>query len=167
MPDVHLKAFEHLLSLERLVKDVKGLRTRMVYYETKHMALNRNTDWQPVIDCMTDSAVLARIQWCEVFLSDMVIIRRRSDEFEKRMAQKGADTQNTLGSREHEEQKLRTLLRLGESAVAAQDACEDVLLRGVRRLMTLVNWAYEVIVFVVCRRVRLSPRSPTAVASAC
>ena len=133
-----------LISLKRLVDGVRGTKTDLLYFEIKRMAVLKDTDWEPVISRMSEPAVLARIQWCEAFLKDLVLIEARSGEFERRMARKGADMTNALGSRQHEEQKLRLLLSQGEAAAAAQDACEDVLLRGVCRLMTLVTWACEV-----------------------
>ncbi len=139
-----VQAFGHVLSLERLVKQTKGLRTPFMYYEIKHLAINKDNSWQPVVEIMTEMAVLDRIKWCEVFLGDLLVLQSRMEIFEKRMTERGADLVTPLGSRQHEEKKLALLLTQGEEVVASQDICEDVMLRSVRRLATLSEWAYKV-----------------------
>ena len=148
--DPEIAAFKHVISMERLVDSTRGLRTPCMYYEVKYFAMNRESDWRPVVSSMTATGVLGRIRWCEVFLGDLLVLRNQTQLFERRMINdRGVDLETQLGSKEHEDKKLRLLLTEGDDVVASLDMCEDVLLRSVRRLQTLVGWAYAVRVVLV------------------
>lgn len=137
-------AFRHVLSMERLVQEVRGLQTPDMYNCLKHYAINKHTQWEAYVNPMEELSVLDRIEWCEVFLKDLLLLHKHTTVFEQQMVERGADLERQLGSQEHEDKKLRLLLYKGETAVFIEDVCEDVLLRSARRLRTLVNWAYTV-----------------------
>ncbi len=139
-----VNAFKYVLSLERLVKQTSGLRTPSIYPEIKFFAVNKDSDWQPLVEGLTEAAVLDRIRWCEVFLGDLLVLRNRMEMFEWRMEKRGADLAAGLGTQQHEDKKLALLLTKGEDAVASLDICEDVMLRAVRRLSTLCSWGHLV-----------------------
>ena len=136
-------AFKQVASIERLVNSARGVRTPCLYYELKHLAINRDSDWRFVVRTLSRSALLDRIRWCEVFVGDIVILRRQAKALEQRTTRL-ADLRTTVGSSQHVEAKVRMLLVRGENAVAQSDVCEDVLLRALRRLSTLVEWSYSV-----------------------
>ena len=142
--DSFVFAFRHVLSMERLVQEVRGLQTPDVYSSLKHYAINKHTQWEAVVNRMEELSVLDRIEWCEVFLKDLLLLHKHTTVFEQKMVERGADLERQLGSQEHEDKKLHLLLYKGENAVFIEDVCEDVLLRSARRLRTLVNWAYAV-----------------------
>ncbi len=77
-----VNAFKYVLSLERLVKQTSGLRTPSIYSEIKFLAVNKDSDWQPLVEGLTEAAVLDRIRWCEVFLGDLLVLRNRMEMFE-------------------------------------------------------------------------------------
>lgn len=139
-----VKAVKHVLSLRRLAEETTGLRTPDFYISVKLMAAKVHFDWKPMVASITPDAVLHRIKWCEMFMGDLLVLQNRLRLFEKRMLARGVDVTHPLGSREHEERKLRMLLEDGEDAVAAVDICEDVLMRSSRRLDTLIGWGYKV-----------------------
>lgn len=72
--DAFLSAYKHVISMERLVQEVRGLQTPSLYYELKHYAINRNTRWEAFVGGMTELSVLDRIEWCEVFLADLQLL---------------------------------------------------------------------------------------------
>lgn len=153
--DSYLSAYRHVISMERLVQEVKDLHTPDAYYEIKHFAINKGTQWTAFVDRMTELTVMERIEWCETFLQDLVLLHQYTIVFQKSMIKKGVDLEHRLGSQEHEHKKLHTLLYKGENVVFSEDVCEDVLLRSAGRLRTLVRWAHEVCVclsFCVCVR---------------
>lgn len=142
--DGYLLAYKHILSMERLVGEVRGLQTPDTWYEIKHYAINKNTRWETYAERMTELSVTNRIQWCETFLEDLLLLHQHTISFEQSMVKRGADLRYRLGSQEHEDKKLHMLLYKGEQAVFSEDVCEDVLLRSARRLRTLISWAHEV-----------------------
>ena len=145
-----IAAFKKVLSLERLVQSTRGLRTPGAYHEMKHLATHKDCDWRLAVSSMTATSVLNRIKWCEVFLGDLLVVHNQTQLFERRMVKDcGVDLETQLGSKEHEDNKLRLLLTKGDDVVAGFDMCEDVVLRSVRRLRTLVGWAYAVRVVLV------------------
>lgn len=146
--DKIVSAFRHVISMERLVKEVGGLQTPDLYASLKHYAINRTAQWEVVVGGMTELSVVDQIQWCEVFLEDLLLLHQHTMAFEKSMIERGADLGHPLGSQEHEHKKLYVLLYKGENAVFSEDVCEDVLLRSARRLDTLVGWAHEVCICV-------------------
>lgn len=135
--------YAQVISVERLVASARGTRTPCLYYELKHHAINRDSDWRPVVRNMTQCAVLDRIKWCEVFIGDILILRRLAEALEQR-TMRLADLAAPVGSPQHVEAKLRLLLAKGENAVIQSDVCEDVLLRALRRMLTLADWSYTV-----------------------
>lgn len=143
--DPEIAAFKRVISMERLVDSTQGLRTPCMYYEIKYMAINKESDWRPAVSSMTVIGVMDRIKWCEAFLGDLLVLHNHNQLFERRMIiNHGVDLETQLGSKEHEDKKLRLLLTEGDDVVASLDMCEDVLLRSARRLQTLVGWAYAV-----------------------
>ena len=142
--DEYLLAYKHVVSMERLVGEVKGLQTPDMYYELKHYAINKNTRWEAYVERMTELSVVTRVEWCETFLEDLLLLHHHTITFEKSMVKKGIDLAHCLGSQEHEHKKLHMLLYKGENAVFSEDVCEDVLLRSARRLRTLLSWAHDV-----------------------
>ena len=147
--DAHLQSYRHVISMERLVREVRGVRTPDPYYELKRLAINKNTGWESYVAGLTELSLFERIQWCETFLEDLLLLHRHTITFEKDMVEKGADLKSHLGSQEHETRKLHTLLYKGEQVVFNQDVCEDVFLRSARRLRTLIEWAHAVSVCVL------------------
>lgn len=141
-------AFQEVISIERLVSSATGVRTPCLYYELKYMAINKDSDWRPVVRNMTEGAVLDRIKTCEVFLGDMLILRSLADGLERR-ATRLADLGASVGSSQHVEAKVRLLLVRGEDAVIQSDLCEDILLRALRRMLTMVEWGYRVSPFLL------------------
>ena len=148
--DPHLQAYKHVLSMERLVREVRGLQTPDAWYEIKRYAINKNTGWDAYVAGLSELSVFDRILWCESFLEDLLLLHRHTITFEKDMVQNGADLNSRLGSQAHETRKLHTLLYKGEHVVFNEDVCEDVFLRSARRLRTLVEWARTVSVCVHC-----------------
>lgn len=142
--DEYLLAYKHVISMERLVQEVRGLQTPDLYYELKHYAINKNTRWEAYAERMTELSVISRVEWCETFLEDLLLLHQHTISFEQSMVKRGADLHHRLGSQEHEHKKLHLLLYKGENAVFSEDVCEDVLLRSARRLRTLIGWADEV-----------------------
>ena len=136
--------FRTLISIERLVESVQGTKTACLYAELKRMAISRDNDWRALVHSISMDALAARIRWCEVFVGDLMLLQQRAAAFEDRMVRQGIDLTCYLGSKQHEEKKLLMLLTRGEDYTAQADICEDVLLRAVRRLITLVDWAYAV-----------------------
>lgn len=142
--DEYLSAYKHVISMERLVQEVRDLQTPSLYYEIKHYAINTNTRWEPYVERMTELSVMTRIEWCEAFLADLLLLHQHTIVFEQNMVKRGVDLEHRLGSQEHEHKKLHMLLYKGENAVFSEDVCEDVLFRSARRLRTLVSWAHTV-----------------------
>ena len=136
-------AFKQLNSIERLVNSAGGTRTPCLYYELKHMAINKDSDWRPVVCILSESAVLDRIKWCEAFIGDILILRKSAEGLQQRAARK-ADLKAPVGSRQHIERKLMLLLARGEDIVTQSDICEDILLRALRRMLVLAEWAHTV-----------------------
>ena len=153
-------AFQQVISIERLVDSARGVKTPCLYYELKHMAINKDSDWRPVVNILTERDMLDRIQWCEAFIGDILILRQLADALEQRMT-RVADLKAPVGSQEHIEGKLRLLLARGENAVLQSDVCEDVLLRALRRMLTLTEWGYTVspfpISFTICHPLDCAP----------
>lgn len=142
--DEYMSAYRHVISMERLVREVRGVQTPSLYHEIKHFGINKNTRWEAFVERMTALTVVERIEWCEVFLEDLQLLHQHTVVFEKSMIKRGVDLEHRLGSQEHEHKKLHMLLYQGENTVFSEDVCEDVLLRSARRLCTLVGWAHEV-----------------------
>lgn len=143
-PENHILSYRHVISMERLVQEVRGMRTPDLYYELKHYAINRFTRWDAFVERMSELTVIDRIQWCEAFLEDLLQLHKHTITFEENMIKKGTDLEHRLGSQEHEHKKLHMLLYKGENAVFSEDVCEDVLFRSAHRLRTLVLWAHTV-----------------------
>ncbi len=146
MPDTsEFATYKHLICIERLVESARGVRSPCLYTEMKYMACNRKTDWGAAVQGMPTDQVPDCLKWCEGFIADLMLLKQRAGEFETRMLKKhGIDLDSFLGSKLHEERKVVMLLTRGETYAAEQDLCEDVLLRAVRRMETLADWAYTV-----------------------
>ena len=76
--DPHLQAYKHVLSMERLVREVRGLQTPDAWYEIKRYAINKNTGWDAYVAGLSELSVFDRILWCESFLEDLLLLHRNS-----------------------------------------------------------------------------------------
>lgn len=92
---------------------------------------------------MSQGEVPDRIRWCEVLVGDVLVLRKQAETLQRRAARWAALTA-PVGSGQHVEARVRLLLARGEDAVAQSDACEDILMRALPRLFTLLEWAYRV-----------------------
>ena len=115
----------------------------------KYFAINKDSDWRPAVHSLPECATLDRIEWCGVFISDILILRKLAETLEQRAARL-ADLAAPVGSRQHAEAKLQLLLARGEDAVTQSDVCEDVLLRALRRMLVLAEWGYTVSPVLFC-----------------
>ena len=139
-----VEGFKYVMSLERLVGMTRGLKTPSLYDYLKRMAIHKDSDWRPAVQRMTDSMRRSRVAWCEVFLSDMLLLDGYITRFEARMLTLGLDTAASPLSDQHHTDKLMTLLTRGEEAMQNEDMAEAVMHRGVYRLRKLIRWAYGV-----------------------
>ena len=162
-PPAEMTAFGRVASIERLVNSARGVRTPDLYSEMKYFAINKDSDWRPAVHSLTECATLDCVEWCGVFISDILIIRKLAETLEQR-ATRLADLAAPVGSRQHAEAKLQLLLARGEDAVTQSNVCEDVLLRALQRMLVLAEWGYTVsLAFLVCLRGALHSKTTSAV----
>lgn len=139
-----MTGFKYVLSLERLVKMTDGLQTQELYPELKNRAFNKDSDWRLLVQGMTEDVMWSRVVWCEVFISDMLLLDGYILRFEARMMTLGVNSTASPLSDQHHVDKLFKLLTEGEEAMQNEDMAEVVLHRGVNRLKRLVRWGHGV-----------------------